>query len=672
MLRLFCATSFILAALALASPRHGHADNQKTLSPYFVIESAGANDRSVVESLPLKDTTVDVTVAGVIADVTVRQTYHNTGSVPIHARYVFPASTRAAVHGMRMRVGSDVIEAKIKRREEARKQYNRAKAAGKNASLLEQDRPNVFTTRVSNIMPGSRLIVELRYTELLVPDKGVYSFVYPTVVGPRYAGNAQRDSDGRNDFLSSGYTRGGTPPKSTFRLDGRISSAIPIREVTSPSHPFDVSFLHESLVEFGLDPKVRFGGDRDAILYYRLAGDAIESGLMLHEGEGENFFLLMAEPPKRVAPESIPGREYVFILDVSGSMRGFPLDTAKILLRDLVSGLRETDRFNVILFSGDSKLMAPRSVAATEENIVAALAVIDSQYGGGSTQLLSAMETAMELAHEQNLSRSFVVVTDGYIGTERRLFDYVRAHRGDANVFSFGIGTSVNRFLIEGLARAGQGEPFVVTKPEESLAQAERFQSYIATPALTNIEIDYGEFEAYDVQPLSVPDLLASRPVVVFGKWRGNNSGVLRVRGLSGTGPFLASLDVSQAPIRSDNRALEHLWARSRIADLSDYGHYITEEEKEEVTALGLHYGLLTEFTSFIAVRHTISNPGLDGLPVSQPLPMPDGVADTAIGGGSMQTGSEPGLFALAALLMVLLSCIRIGRQGRNRYDGAS
>ena len=196
---------------------------------------------------------------------------------------------------------------------------------------------------------------------------------------------------------------------------------------------------------------------------------------MLQEGESENFFLMMVEPPKRPGVEMIPPREYVFVVDVSGSMNGFPLETTKTLMRDLIGGLRPTDNFNVILFAGMSRIMSPTSLPASRQNLERAMQVIDEQQGGGGTELMRALETAMTLPQDEGWSRNIVVVTDGYISCETDAFRYIRKNLGEANVFAFGIGSGVNRYLIEGIAKAGLGEPFVVTKPSGSASVVARF-----------------------------------------------------------------------------------------------------------------------------------------------------------------------------------------------------
>jgi Ca-activated chloride channel family protein len=642
----------LFAAPARAQPA---PSSEKTLSPYFVVEDADPN----IDGMPLLSTKVSVAISGVVADVTVTQTYQNRGKRPIHARYVFPASTRAAVHGMRMTIGDRVVVAKIKERDQAAREFRRAKESGKSASLLEQDRPNVFTMSVANVLPGDRIDVTLDYAELLVPEASVYEFAYPTVVGPRYSNQPAATARPRDRFVASPYLREGSAHEATgtFELAGTLSSGIPVQEVSSPSHQVTETRDNPGLVRFALDPGETKGNNRDFLLRYALAGNAIESGLSLYDSAGEKQFLLMVEPPKRVSPAEIPPREYVFILDVSGSMDGFPLDTAKRVLRELCRSLRPSDKFNVLLFSGASYLLSPRSLQATPENVREALDAIGKQSGGGGTELLPALERALALSPEPGLSRSFVVLTDGYIDADKRAIDLVRARLADANVFAFGIGGSVNRYLIEGLAKAGQGEPFIVTDPTAAPAAGQKFRDYIAAPVLTDIQVRYEGFDAFDVEPKAVPDVFAERPVIVQGKWRGPLHGTVTVRGTSGSGPYVQRFDVANSTPRAENRALPFLWARSRIADLSDFGFGEPSQDRvRDITGLGLKYSLLTAYTSFIAVSEVVrAKPG-GGTDVAQPLPLPAGVSASAIG-EPVTTAAEPELwllFALAALAAAL------------------
>jgi Ca-activated chloride channel family protein len=251
-----------------------------------------------------------------------------------------------------------------------------------------------------------------------------------------------------------------------------------------------------------------------------------------------------------------------------------------------------------------------------------------------------------------------VVVTDGYISAERGAFNLIHENLNSTNFFAFGIGSSVNRYLIEGVARAGQGEPFVVTNPEEARAAGQRFRSYIESPVLTNISVTYRGFDAFDVEPAAQPDLFAERPVVLFGKWRGRKQGQIEISGRTGSGTFSKTFDVAGSASRPEHAALPQLWARSRIARLSDFNFGGSDAESvREVTTLGLTYSLLTAHTSFIAVLEEVRNPSGQASDVDQPLPLPDGVSDLAVGNIQYGLGAEPSFWILllgAAVVLVI------------------
>lgn len=601
----------------------------KTLSPYFFVKS----DDPGIDQLPLKSTSATVNISGVIADVGVTQVYKNNGKKPLEAIYVFPVSTRAAVYGMKMTIGERVIIAKIKKREEARQEYEQAKQQGKSASLLEQQRPNVFQMNVANIMPGDTIKVELKYTELLISTDREYEFIYPTVVGPRYSNEKAETAPSSEKWSQNPYLHQGKMPVYTFDISVNLSGGMPVQKIYCPSHKVNISYNGSSNAFVNLDKSDKHSGNKDFILKYQLAGRKVESGLLLYDNGDEKFFLLMIHPPKKITSAEIPGREYIFIVDVSGSMYGFPLDISKKLLKDLIANLRPSDKFNVLLFSGGSSVMSQQSLSATSENISKAINLIENQQGGGGTEVLSALKNALSLPKARGYSRTVVIVTDGYVTVEEEAFDFIRKNLDDANMFAFGIGSSVNRHIIEGIAHVGMGEPFIITKPEEAPAKAEAFRKMIQSPVLTNIKVDFNSFKTYDIEPISIPDVLAERPVILFGKWKGALRGNITISGLSGRENHTEVIDVSRSRPSKHNSSLRFLWARHRITMLSDYNMLRNDDKRiKEVTDLGLKYNLLTKYTSFVAVDNEVRNKNGNSTTVKQPLPLPEGVSNYAVG----------------------------------------
>jgi Ca-activated chloride channel family protein len=628
---------FMLIFLIFAFPALGHAAQavetaaDTTLSPYFFVESEDVQ----LDSFPLKETNVTANITGLIADVYVSQSYANEGGKPINVSYVFPTSTRVAVHGMKIAIGDNMVIAQIKEREEARQEYEQAKGQGKNAALLEQERPNVFTMSVANIMPGDVVCVELHYTELILAIGGAYEFVFPTVVAPRYSNQPADTAPQTDQWVANPYLEEGSTTPSKYGITVNLSTGIPISSLNCKSHDVEVNWDGESAAQITLSTPEKYAGDRDYVLEYTLIGQDVQCGLMLQAGDTENYFMLMLQPPQRVQVDDKPPREYVFVLDVSGSMSGFPLDTAKELLTDFLDHLKETDRFNLVLFDNTSRQMSPNSLPATAENIKTAFDMIEREFGGGGTELLSAIELAVAIPMDKNVSRSVIVITDGEISAEQAVFDFIGNNLENTNYFAFGIGSAVNRYLVEGIAKTGLGESFVATKPSEVPDIADNFRTYIESPVLADIAVTYAGFDAYDVEPPNLPILFTQKPIALFGKYRGELTGIIRVTGKTGNSEYVQEIQLSETEPLETNTAIGLLWARKTVERLLDYkGSSVSADVKQKAIEIGLKYSIMTPYTSFVAVLETIRNHDGDSIDVDQPLPLPLGVSNLAVGGG--------------------------------------
>ena len=623
--------------------RKNTKESDKTYSPYFYV----ANAAKGTEPMPLKATKAIVNIAGVIADVKVIQQYVNTGKTALEAKYIFPGSTRAAVYAMKMIVGSRTINAVVKERQKARQEYEQAKTEGKTTSLLEEERPNVFSMNVANILPGDTISVELSYTEMLESTDGIYEFVYPTVVGPRYCNTPKVETkeDPNVAWVENPYLTEGTLPNYTFDMTVNINSPLPLKKVSCKTHQISTKYNGKQSATILLDASEKQGGNRDFILNYQLRGKETASGILLYQHGDENFFALMMEPPQTPEPTQITRREYIFVVDVSGSMSGFPLNVSKSLFLNLISNLTPNDKFNILTFAGGNQLFEEQSCLATKENVDRAKYFFNNQSGGGGTELLPALKRVLALKAEDGFSRTFVIATDGYVSVEKEAFRLVRDNRNKANVFAFGIGSSVNRYLIEGLAHAGCGEPFIVTNETEAEIKGNEFVSLINSPVFTNISVDWGGMNVYDVEPKIVPDIFAKRPIMVYGKYTGKSKGIVKINGINGTKSCTLALNLDSASTHG-NQALRYLWARNRIKYFSDYDQYydssyvngyegsktISEQQEKTITNLGLRYNLLTQYTSFLAVDSIVRNKTGKLQTVTQPLPLPQGVSNSAVG----------------------------------------
>jgi Ca-activated chloride channel family protein len=633
-------------------------------APYFAVQ--GTDDG--VDHFPMKETKVDVKLNGVIATVHVQQHYRNEGTKPINAKYVFPGSTRAAMNAMTMTVGNRRIKAQIKEKEQAQKMFEAAKAAGQTASLLSQKRPNVFSMDVANIGVGAEVDVDMVYTEFLASTEGEYEFVYPGVVGPRYGGDANR-TDAPTEWIRSPFLHAGGQSPVGFDLTVQLDSPFALNDLTSTTHKVVAQWNGPKSVKVLLDEPKQGAGNRDFILHYRLQGATILSGLTRFSANGENYFLLQAEPPQRTTNLPLPPRDYVFVVDVSGSMDGFPLATAKSLITRLLGTLRAEDRFNIVFFAGGSEVLAPASIQATPQNLQLAADMLGRVSGGGGTELLPALQKAIGMPHDESVSRSLVVITDGYVSAEDTAFKLLDEQLGHSNLYAFGIGTSVNRYLIEGLAKVGHAESFVVTSDADAARESERFRQYVSTPVLTDIGISARNVEIYDVEPRSQPDLLARRAVLVIGKYRGaRNGAAIELSGVSGTGKQVWTFALPNA---DTDASLPVLWARKKLERLYLAPH-ANGEVRDEIKSIGLKYALLTSATSFIGVDEQLPTGDVgQGVDVKQPQPLPEGVGDAAVG-ESLTPAPEPEWTVLVAWCVLLLGLRKMRKLYRKPVIGAA
>lgn len=580
---------FVLGAVIFHNPALCQ-DTDATECPYFNVSSTDST--GVIFSL--LSTNVDATISGVIANVEVEQLYVNAGDSIVDATYVFPMSTQAAIYGMEMDVNDRTIVAEIRRKEEAQEIFDNADSTGLTATLLEQHRPNVFQMSIANINPGDSITVRMVYTELLIPVEGVYQFVFPTIVGPRF-------TTGGEPWVYQTFLDAVPLSETDFNVDVKINAGM---SVSADCITHDVTFENSTN---STHTSLSTNPGTDFILNYTLDDSQIETGLLLYEGEEENFFLSMVQPAKPGVTFRSPPREYVFIMDVSGSMTGMPLEISKELIIDLLEDLDSEDKFNIITFAGGSDQLAPNSLPVSIDNIDLAIEFVNNVSASGGTHILPAIDKALQMQGTNGFSRSFVIITDGFVTVEKQAFELIRENLNEANFFSFGISSNVNRFIIEGIAYVGEGEPFIVTEYDEADEIAQTFKRYIEKPVLTNIEANFEGIEVYDLEPYSIPDVFAERPIILYGKYHKPAVGKVEIKGDYGDEELVSTLNFEEYSANNEeNIALKYLWARKKIKLMSDYGIASNESDtltiEEEITQLGLKYSLITDYTSFVAV----------------------------------------------------------------------
>lgn len=447
-----------------------------------------------------------------------------------------------------MQVGSRTVRGVIKQRDEARAIYEKAKQTGHVTALLDQERPNIFTQAVANIMPGERVAVTISYLQTLKYEDGSYEFVFPTVVGPRFipgqatgkqAGGWAPDTSSVPDAskITPQVTPQGTRAGHDISIDLAIDAGVPIQQLRSSSHEIDVNRTGASTASVKLKNLTEIP-NRDFILNYDVAGGQISDAVLSLASPASGklgsggYFTLILQPPARVPESDITPKELVFVLDTSGSMMGFPIEKAKAFISRALDELYPGDTFNLITFSGDTQVVFPEPGFPTADNIRKAKAVLNANHGSGGTVMMGAIRAALVPSDSQDHVRVVCFLTDGYVGNDLDIIGEVKKHT-NARVFAFGIGNAVNRFLIEGIATAGRGESEVVTLKESDKADAAAHQLYawLRSPLLTNVSIDWGSLPVADVYPRQLPDLYSGKPLIVSGRYTAATNGTIQIRG---------------------------------------------------------------------------------------------------------------------------------------------
>lgn len=617
-----------------------------------------SKDGSIKSTCPLRHTDVRGAISGFLARVTVTQTFENTATQKIEAVYTFPLPENAAVDDMTIQVGNRTVRGVIRKREEARAIYEQAKQTGHVAALLDQERPNIFTQAVANILPGEQVAVTISYLQTLEYEAGAYQFVFPMVVGPRYipgqpigkqAGGWAPDTTKVPDAsrITPPVTPQGTRAGHDISIELAIDAGVPLLQLDSTSHKIEVDRTGASSATVKLKNLTEIP-NKDFILKYDVAGEQIADAV-LSQSESQTvsraksatggYFTLILQPPARLPESDITPKELVFVLDTSGSMMGFPIEKAKDLINHALDELYPGDTFNLITFSGDTRILFPEPVYPTAENIRKAREVLNLQHGYGGTEMMSAIRAALVPSDSQDHLRVVCFLTDGYVGNDLEIIGEVQKHP-NARVFSYGIGTAVNRFLIESMAKAGRGDSEVVTPNDNAEIAAHRLYQRLRSPVLTDVSIDWRGLPVTEVLPKNVPDLFTGKPLIVSGRYTAAASASIVIHGKRAGDDFTREIPVHFNSTTADSSILPAFWARRKIDDLmsQDWAGLqtgnIKPEVQKEITQLGLSYKLMTQFTSFVAVEEKVVTTNGKPQRVEVPVEMPEGVSYEGIFGG--------------------------------------
>lgn len=596
------------------------------------------------------------------------------------AVYVFPLPDEAAVDHLTMRIGERIIVGEIKERKEARRIYEKAKQEGKKASLLSQERPNIFTMAVANIAPGEEVEVEIEYQDVVRVDGDVFSLRFPMVVGTRYIpGNplpVQEEAGSEVSFKESGWSQNTdqvrdasriTPPVSSgvaklnpVRLMVELAAGFPVANVESLYHGVAVREVRDKVQE------IRFTGevvaDRDFVLEWTAEKQQTPHAALFTETRGdENYLLLMLSPPVANIPARRSPRELVFILDTSGSMAGSSIVQAKKALVLAISRLNERDRFNVIEFNSKARRFFSAAAVADSEHRKQAIAFVGSLTAEGGTEISPALNLALDGRTDHSRIRQIVFLTDGCVGNEAQLLTQIRKDLGNSRLFTVGIGSAPNSYFMTRAAAMGRGSFTYVAKLDEVQKKMEKLFLKLEHPAVTDIRLTDGDGGGAVIHPDPLPDLYQGEVLTVALRIPENVKSI-QVSGQRAGAVWQERIGLTTAATRP---GIATLWARKQIRTLMDSLSAGADKEdvRQKVLDIALTHHLVSRYTSLVAVEQQSSRPGTEKLQQSAlKTNMPKGWQANKIFGGTARTATPAALHILLGLFLLLLSFLMIGR----------
>jgi len=652
-----------------------------------MLATAGGVERP----MPLLRTDITADVRGDLAEVIVRQRYSNDRAVPVEATWLFPLHHDAAVHAMTMQVGERVVVGRIERVEQARAQWEEARRQGQTAAVLTEHRPNVFSQRLANVLPGQTVEIELRYVYTVDRRGGTHQLVIPLVVGPRY--EPARPAPEAGDAPSPGAWKLNAPlPTAPVALPADIDpervgvtvelrGALPLAEASSPFHALAIDKRDPRWWSLTL-ASGRTVDNRDLVIDYRFEAATTAAGAMAFRDHRGGFFALQIEPPAILADAAITPRELVFVLDCSGSMRGMPLQASQTFVARALQHLRPTDTFRLIRFSNDATGFSRAPVPATADNIQRGITYVMALQAVGGTEMIPGIRQALDPPIAPGALRIVTFLTDGYIGNDASTLALLHERIGQSRLFALGVGTSVNRFLLTEFGRIGRGQTRFIDPTDDPTTTANAFADAVETPVLTDIRIDWGGLEPTDLVPRVIPDLFAGQPLRIMGRFDRPGAWPITVHGLVRGAPATLPVTLELPEAAADGEQIATLWARAAITDLqrelmlagldrTDPAQHDARTLEDKITRLGLTFGLVTPWTTFVAID--VQGPRAleptNRLAVTVPLPAPAGTTGTpgvshplAFAGHGTPEPATIGLLLLVAMAGGLGALWRRGR----------
>lgn len=624
----------------------------------------------VAVEAPMLHTEVTMNVSGMLARVTVRQRFRNPAAEWVEGSYLFPLPEEAAVERMRLRIGERLIEGEIREKGEARKAYEVARREGKKASLLDQERANIFTTAVANIAPGETVQVEIEYQQTVPYSQGQFRLRFPLVVAPRYIPGYPSGNREVTAFQGNGWARN-TPevpdasritspvvgpteaPVNPVSINIRLDPGMPLSRLESVYHAMTQEKDTQGIYHLALQESAVPANRDFELLWVPGTGSAPQAALFNEQWQGDEYGLLMLLPPAPAVSTAVRvPREVIYVIDTSGSMHGDSIIQARAALNLALERLTAADRFNVIRFNHQTTALFSRAVTASAENLQRARSYVDRLVADGGTEMLPALQLALEQPAERGVLRQIIFLTDGSVGNEQALFSLIHQQLGDSRLFTVGIGSAPNSFFMTRAAQFGRGSFTYIGKVAEVGEKMAALFSKLETPRLTDIEIRWPQDQPVEMWPARIPDLYQGEPVLVALKLQQPNLQLTLTGSAAGT-PWQQQVTLRGGAARS---GVHQLWARRKIADLMDQrAQGVAESEvRKAVLEVALTHQLVSRYTSLVAVDKTPSRPADQGLE-SKALPtnLPQGWSASKVFGSLPQTATASEWNLLVGLLLL-------------------
>jgi len=583
--------------------------------------------------LPLELTTVTGQISGPVASVTVAQRFGNPFKERVNLEYLFPLPHEAAIFDYEIRIGTRTIRADLKEAAAARKTFEEAMADGKRSSLLEQRRPNLFAIQIANVQPGETIFTTLRYQERVAYDDGFYTFVFPMGITPRYHTPSMSPADADKltaPVIEPGSTERVAPVELSLSVDAGAVANDPV----SPSHTLNLTRLDEG--RFNVSLAGANIANKDFTLRYAVSNDAVRAATWTSRDDDAETALITLLPPRLDTTKmKIPPREFVFVLDRSGSMSGGPITQAKNALKACLRALGDQDTFTIQAFDDKLEWFSKDAQAVTQEHVNAADAWLANVDGRNGTEIVPAIEAALKLKVDPNRLRYVVFLTDGAVSAEEKAYKQISQGRGDARIFTFGIGPSVNRALLARIAALGRGTAEFLRVTDDIETAITRFQDRVSYPALLDIKLEYRVAETWDSYPGDLPDLYVGQPLEIVTRLKRSKPGPVRLTVTGKRGDEKVKMEVTIPVPTAHDPALRRLWARKRIETLHDSLAHGGDEEKirQATIALSLETRLVTSYTAFVAVDSEVADTSEKARSIQISVPLPDGLDYTGFFG---------------------------------------